>query len=149
MSSPNVTPPIRVLVVDDEDLARQRLRTLLANRGDFEIAGECSNGAEAVRDIRGENPDLVLLDVQMPELDGFDVISEIGPHNMPAVIFTTAFDDYAIDAFEVGAIDYLLKPVDEERFNRTLDRAARRLREAGESATASQLSTLLRKISSI
>lgn len=149
MSSPNVTPPIRVLVVDDEDLARQRLRTLLANRADFEIAGECSNGAEAVRDIRGENPDLVLLDVQMPELDGFDVISEIGPHNMPAVIFTTAFDDYAIDAFEVGAIDYLLKPVDEERFNRTLDRAARRLREAGESATASQLSTLLRKISSI
>jgi two-component system LytT family response regulator len=127
--------PIRVLIVDDEDLARQRLRALLSRRPDFEIVGECATGAEAVREIRASPPDLVLLDVQMPELDGFDVISEIGPHNMPPVIFATAFDDYAIDAFEVGAVDYLLKPVDEERFNRTLDRAAKRLRESTDGTT--------------
>ena len=123
MTVPLTTVPARVLIVDDEDLARQRLRALLARRTDFEISGECATGAEAVRAIRAERPDLVLLDVQMPELDGFDVIGEIGAHNMPAVIFVTAFDDYAIDAFDVGAVDYLLKPVDEERFNRTLDRA--------------------------
>ena len=146
---PTPSQVIRVLLVDDEDLARQRLRALLARRSDFEVTGECSTGAEAVKEIRSNRPDLVLLDVQMPELDGFDVISEIGPHNMPAVIFTTAFDDYAIDAFEVGAVDYLLKPVDEDRFNRTLDRAARRLSEAGEGSTAGQLGTLLRKLSSI
>ena len=146
---PTPSQVIRVLLVDDEDLARQRLRALLARRSDFEVTGECSTGAEAVKEIRSNRPDLVLLDVQMPELDGFDVISEIGPHNMPAVIFTTAFDDYAIDAFEVGAVDYLLKPVDEDRFTRTLDRAARRLREAGEGSTAGQLGTLLRKLSSI
>lgn len=139
---------IRILLVDDEDLARQRLRALLSSRSDFVIAGEAATGADAVREIRALNPDLVLLDVQMPELDGFDVITEIGPHNMPPVIFTTAFDDYAIDAFEVGAVDYLLKPVDEDRLNRTLDRAIRRLSQSGEATTA-QLSTLLRKISSM
>ena len=139
---------IRILLVDDEDLARQRLRALLASRSDFVVAGEAATGADAVREIRALNPDLVLLDVQMPELDGFDVITEIGPHNMPPVIFTTAFDDYAIDAFEVGAVDYLLKPVDEDRLNRTLDRAARRLNQSDE-ATTSQLSSLLRKISSM
>lgn len=140
---------IRILLVDDEDLARQRLRALLAARSDFVIAGEAATGADAVRDIRALNPDLVLLDVQMPELDGFDVITEIGPHNMPPVIFTTAFDDYAIDAFEVGAVDYLLKPVDEDRLNRTLDRAARHISQSNEGATNAQLSNLLRKISSI
>ena len=89
MSTPLGPPPLRVLVVDDEDLARQRLRALLSQRSDFEIVGECATGADAVKEIRGIRPDLVLLGVQMPELDGFDVISEIGPHNMPAVIFTT------------------------------------------------------------
>lgn len=149
MTSPLAARPVRVLLVDDEDLARQRLRALLAKRSDFEIAGECSTGAEAVRVIRAERPDIVLLDVQMPELDGFDVISEIGAHSMPTVIFITAFDDYAIDAFEVGAVDYLLKPVDEERFNRTLDRAAKRFRESEDGATATQISALLMKISSL
>lgn len=142
-------PPLRVLVVDDEDLARQRVRTLLERRSDLAISGECATGAEAVAEIRSRRPDIVLLDVQMPELDGFDVISEIGAHNMPVVVFVTAFDDYAIDAFEVGAADYLLKPVDEERFNRTLDRAVKRYHESSESASATQLSALLRKISSI
>lgn len=145
----SLIPPTRVLVVDDEVLARQRLLTLLARRPDFEAAGECATGAEAVMAIRREKPDIVLLDVQMPELDGFDVIDEIGAQNMPAVIFVTAFDDYAIDAFEVGAIDYLLKPVDEERFNRTLDRAAKRLREYDEGTMAAQMSALLRKIAAL
>ena len=140
---------ISILLVDDEDLARQRLRALLAPRSDFVVVGECATGEEAVREIRTLCPDLVLLDVQMPELDGFDVISEIGPNNMPPVIFTTAVDDYAIDAFEVGAVDYLLKPVDEERLNRTLDRAARRISQSTEGTTTAQLSSLLRKVASI
>jgi two-component system LytT family response regulator len=149
MTAPLSFVPARVLIVDDEDLARQRLRALLAHRTDFVISGECSTGAEAVRAIRSDRPDLVLLDVQMPELDGFDVIGEIGAHNMPAVIFVTAFDDYAIDAFDIGAVDYLLKPVDEDRFNRTLDRAAKRLREWEEGVTAAQMTALLRKVSAI
>jgi len=148
MSEAENTGRIRVLVVDDEDLARQRLRSLLAKRPDFEIAGECATGDEAVRAIRSIRPDLVLLDVQMPELDGFQVIAEIGAQNMPAVIFATAFDDYALDAFEVGAVDYLLKPVDEDRFNRTLDRALKRFRESDDSTNATQLAALLKKISS-
>jgi len=139
----------RLLIVDDEDLARQRVHSLLAPRTDFEVVGECATGAEAVRAIRELQPDVVLLDVQMPELDGFDVISEIGAQNMPLVIFATAFDEYAIDAFEVGAVDYLLKPVDEERFNRTLDRAVKRLRASGDDATVAQMSALLRRINSL
>jgi two-component system LytT family response regulator len=139
----------RLLIVDDEDLARQRVHSLLALRSDFEVVGECATGAEAVRAIRELQPDVVLLDVQMPELDGFDVISEIGAQNMPLVIFATAFDEYAIDAFEVGAVDYLLKPVDEERFNRTLDRAAKRLRASADDTTVAQMSALLRRINSL
>jgi two-component system LytT family response regulator len=140
---------LRVLIVDDEDLARQRLKALLARRTDFELIGECSNGADAVREIGALKPDLVLLDVQMPELDGFDVISDVGPDKMPAVIFVTAFDDYAIDAFEVGAVDYILKPVDEDRFNHTLDRAAKRAAGPGQAAGVAQMAALLRKLSSI
>lgn len=139
----------RLLVVDDEDLARQRVQSLLATRADFDVVGECATGAEAVRAIRELQPEVVLLDVQMPELDGFDVISEIGAQNMPLVIFATAFDEYAIDAFEVGAVDYLLKPVDEERFNRTLDRAAKRLRQSADDTTVAQMSALLRRINSL
>jgi two-component system LytT family response regulator len=140
---------IRLLIVDDEDLARQRVHSLLAPRSDFDVIGECATGAEAVRAIRELQPDVVLLDVQMPELDGFDVISEIGAQNMPLVIFATAFDEYAIDAFEIGAVDYLLKPVDEERFNRTLDRAAKRLRSSGDDTAVAQMSALLRRINSL
>jgi two-component system LytT family response regulator len=150
MTTPvTAAPPLRILIVDDENLARQRLRSLLSRRTDFEIIGECTSGAEAVAAIRSQQPDVVLLDVQMPELDGFDVISEIGAHNMPVVIFATAFDDYAIDAFEVGAVDYLLKPFDEERFNRTLDRASQRVRDTGEKTSSAQISALLKKIHSL
>ena len=149
MTAARTGDQLRLLIVDDEDLARQRLLSLLDRRSDFEVVGECATGADAVRSIRELNPDIVLLDVQMPELDGFDVISEVGPQNMPVVIFATAFDDYAIDAFDVGAVDYLLKPVDEERFNRTLDRAAKRVRESGTDTAASQMTALLRRISSM
>jgi two-component system LytT family response regulator len=141
--------PLRILIVDDENLARQRLQSLLARRPDFEVIGECSSGAEAVTSIREKRPDVVLLDVQMPELDGFDVISEIGAHNMPVVVFATAFDDYAIDAFEVGAVDYLLKPFDEERFNRTLERAAKRVRDTSEKSSSVQINALLRRFHSL
>jgi len=107
---------LRVLVVDDETLARQRLCSLLARTPDVEVVGQCENGLEAVAAIRAEAPDLVFLDVQMPELDGFDVITEVGTDKMPPVIFVTAFDQFALKAFAVAAIDYLLKPFDDERF---------------------------------
>jgi len=114
---------VKVLIVDDEPLARERIRTLLAGRKDVTIAGECRDGRSAVRAIRELRPDLVFLDVQMPEMDGFAVLEELGQEALPAVIFVTAFDQYAIRAFEVCALDYLLKPFDPERFGRALDRA--------------------------
>ena len=141
-----IAQPLRVLVVDDEALARQRLLSLLVRVPDVEIVGECQNGLEAVASIREARPDLVFLDVQMPELDGFDVITEVGTDKMPPVIFVTAFDDYAVSAFEFGAFDYLLKPVDHVRFHHTLDRARKRLREPAQPGVASQLAALLRKL---
>jgi two-component system LytT family response regulator len=141
-----ISQTLRVLVVDDEALARQRLLSLLARIPDVEVVGECQNGLEAVASIRETRPDLVFLDVQMPELDGFDVITEVGTDKMPPVIFVTAFDDYAVSAFEFGAFDYLLKPVDHVRFHQTLDRARKRLRESPATGVASQLSALIRKL---
>lgn len=113
---------MRVLIVDDEPLARERIRTLLANAPDIEIAGERHDGASAVAAILELEPDLVFLDVQMPELDGFDVIEAIQGSPMPVIIFVTAFDRYAIKAFEVCALDYLLKPFDRDRFEKALAR---------------------------
>src|SRR5688572_20798292 len=137
---------LRVLVVDDEALARQRLLSLLVHVADVEVVGECQNGLEAVASIREARPDLVFLDVQMPELDGFDVITEVGTDKMPPVIFVTAFDDYAVSAFEFGAFDYLLKPVDHVRFHHTLDRAKKRLKDTPTPSVSTQLSALLRKL---
>jgi two-component system LytT family response regulator len=142
-----IAQPLRVLVVDDEALARHRLLSLLARTPDVEVVGECENGLEAVASIRETRPDLVFLDVQMPELDGFDVITEVGTDKMPPVIFVTAFDDYAVSAFEFGAFDYLLKPVDHVRFHQTLDRARKRLRESPQAGIASQLGELLQQLS--
>jgi two-component system LytT family response regulator len=141
-----ISQSLRVLVVDDEALARQRLLSLLTRVPDVEVVGECQNGLEAVASIRETRPDLVFLDVQMPELDGFDVITEVGTDKMPPVIFVTAFDDYAVSAFEFGAFDYLLKPVDHVRFHQTLDRARKRLRESPATGVASQLGALIRKL---
>ncbi len=114
---------LRVIIVDDEPLARRRLRSLLAGEADVEIVGEFGNGRDAVRAIVAERPDLVFLDIQMPELDGFGVVREVGIEAMPAVIFVTAYDEHALKAFEIHALDYLLKPVDRERFAAALRRA--------------------------
>ena len=135
--------PIRVLVVDDESLARRRMRALLAGVSDVMLLGECETGAQAVTAIRELEPDLVFLDVQMPELDGFDVIAAVGADKMPPVIFVTAFDDYAVNAFEVGALDYLLKPVDQLRFSQTLGRAKKRLSTKNHPAMTAQLQALI------
>jgi two-component system, LytTR family, response regulator len=136
---------LRVLLVDDEALARRRLRTLLAGEPGMEIVGECADGAQAVSAIRELKPDLVFLDVQMPELDGFEVIERIGASAMPAVIFITAFDDYAVNAFEHGAVDYLLKPVEKKRFEQTLARARERV-ERRPAESRDQLNDLLRHL---
>jgi two-component system LytT family response regulator len=120
---------IRTLIVDDMPLARQRLKRHLRKEPDITIVGESTNGAEAVAAIESIKPDLVFLDVQMPEMDGFQVVETVGIGNMPAVIFVTAFDQFALRAFEVHAIDYLLKPFDEERLQRTLARARKIIQE--------------------
>ncbi len=118
---------IRALIVDDEPLPRERIRSLLESHGEIEVVGECEDGEEAVTAIEAESPDLVFLDIQMPELDGFEVVSALRSEQLPAIIFVTAYDEYAIKAFEVDAIDYLLKPVSPERFEQALERATSRL----------------------
>ncbi|MEW5927245.1 MAG: LytTR family DNA-binding domain-containing protein [Gemmatimonadota bacterium] len=122
---------IRVLIVDDEPLARERLRGLLAAERDVEVAGECADGDEAVAAIRECAPDLVFLDVQMPGTGGFEVIRAVGPERMPFVVFATAYDAFALRAFEVNALDYLLKPFDEERVRGALERARRSIASGG------------------
>lgn len=118
---------MRVLVVDDETPARQRLRMLLHEGADVEVVGEAASGAAAVDAIRELSPDVVFLDIQMPEGDGFDVVSAIGPADMPLTVFVTAFDEHAIRAFDVEALDYVLKPYTPERLQATLARVRARL----------------------
>lgn len=114
---------IKALIVDDEPLARRNLRLLLAKDPQIEILDECRNGREAVKAINTLSPDLIFLDIQMPEMDGFDVLANVGPDQIQAIIFVTAFDQYALKAFDVHALDYLLKPFDDERFGHALTRA--------------------------
>ena len=114
---------IRVLIAEDEPLARERIHTLLEEEPDVQIVAECADGKSAVESIRATDPDLVFLDVSMPELNGFDVIREVGPDNMPPVIFVTAYDHFAVQAFDAHALDYVLKPFDEERFRTAVERA--------------------------
>jgi two-component system LytT family response regulator len=118
--------PIRVLLSDDETLARERLRSLLEEEPDLEIVAECGDGKSAIATIERERPDLVFLDIQMPEVDGFGVVQELRD-TMPLTIFVTAYDRYAMKAFEVHALDYLLKPVGKERLTGTVERARRQL----------------------
>ena len=118
---------LRLLIVDDEPLIRVGIRSDLAGMPSVEVAGECGCVAEAVSAIRSNPFDLVLLDVQLPDGTGFDVVKEIGPQRMPAVVFVTAYDKYAIQAFEVNAVDYLLKPFDEARLRESVERARERL----------------------
>jgi len=125
---------IRTLVVDDEPIARERVLSLLQQEDDVEVVGECGDGAQAVSAIQHQVPDLVFLDVQMPGVDGFGVIEAIGADKMPTVVFVTAYDEYALRAFEVHAIDYLLKPFGRDRFRQTLMHARAHLerRRAGD-----------------
>jgi len=128
--APIVARPLRALIVDDEPLARARLRELLEDERDVEVVGECGNGSDAVTAIARDHPDLVLLDIQMPELDGFGVVRAVGVDRMPAVVFVTAHDEHAVAAFEVHAVDYVLKPVDPDRFAQAVRRAKRRIAAA-------------------
>jgi two-component system LytT family response regulator len=134
---------IRVLIVDDEPIAREGLRALLEGERDVEIVGECKNGREAIKATREQAPDLVFLDVQMPKINGFEVIEQIGAAQMPAIVFVTAYDQYALQAFEINAMDYLLKPFDEERFQKTLERARRYFQDDNLSDIRQRLNVLL------
>jgi two-component system, LytTR family, response regulator len=118
---------LRALVVDDEPLARSNVTVLLERHADIELIGECGSGAEALETVRNTKPDLIFLDVQMPECDGFDVLEILGADLPPAVIFVTAYDEYALRAFEAGVLDYLLKPFDDARFTLAVERAKEKL----------------------
>jgi two-component system, LytTR family, response regulator len=118
---------LRLLVADDEPLIRRGLRNALLKEPQVEVIAECENGAEAIAEILSKRPDLVLLDVQMPDCDGLEVVRQVGPQRMPPVIFVTAYDEYAVKAFELNAVDYLLKPFDEKRLSASLGRARERL----------------------
>lgn len=137
---------IRALIVDDEPLARERLSTLLRKEPDIEVVAECGDGSRAVTAIEKHRPDLIFLDVQMPEADGFDVLEAIGAERMPAVIFVTAYDKYALRAFEVNALDYLLKPFDRARFRESLERARQQLRRVRDGEVSERLLALLGSI---
>jgi two-component system LytT family response regulator len=125
---------LRVLIVDDEPLARERLRMLLAGEQSVEIVGQCGDGLEAVKAIQRDSPDVVFLDVQMPGCDGLQVVADLAPERRPAIVFVTAHERFALEAFNVKAVDYLLKPFDRERFHVALTRAAEfvRVQRAGE-----------------
>ena len=114
---------IRTVIADDQPMARERLTALLSEEPDVQVVAACASGAEAVNAIERHRPDLVFLDMQMPELDGFGVIAAVGPERMPSVVFVTAYDEFALRAFDVHALDYLLKPFGRQRFQKALDRA--------------------------
>jgi two-component system LytT family response regulator len=134
---------IRALIVDDEAVARRRVRRLLAGEADIEIIGECSHGLQALAIIESERPDLLFLDVEMPEMNGFELLMQLDRGYIPAVIFTTAFDKYAVRAFESHALDYLLKPIDSVRLQDALSRArSHRRREKGAEANREILAML-------
>ena len=134
---------IRTLIVDDEPLARERIRQLLHKEPDIDILGECADGRDAVAAIGKHKPDLVFLDVQMPECDGFDVLEMLGGELPPAVVFVTAYDQYALKAFEAGALDYLLKPFDSGRFKKALERARERIQREPADDLSRRVSELL------
>ena len=139
-------PAIRVLIVDDEPGARRRLERLLKEEEDVEIIAQAGNGREAISIIEKQMPDLVFLDVQMPKMSGIDVVRNVGPDRMPAVVFVTAYDQYAVKAFELAALDYLLKPFDDERVERTLERAREALNQKSGKNIADRLDSLLQTL---
>lgn len=141
-----MTARIRALIVDDEPPARRRIRDLLEDEPDVEVVGECRDGAQAIATIEAVRPDLVFLDVQMPEAGGFEVVRALGAERLPAVVFVTAYDQYAVQAFEVHALDYLLKPFDRERFRAAVRRAREALRRPAEAGADPRLLALLEEL---
>lgn len=137
---------IKILIIDDEQPARRKMRSFLKEQAGIELVIEAENGIEAVEKIQQYKPDLVLLDIQMPGMSGFEVIETIGVENMPTVIFVTAYDQYALDAFEVQAIDYLLKPYDQDRFQKSFTRALQQIELKNNNTTI--LKNLLNEIKS-
>ena len=140
------SPRIRTLIVDDEPLGRERIRTLLRDDAEVEVAGECASGREALAAIAKLKPDLLFLDVQMPEMDGFEVLASIAGGEMPAVIFVTAYDQYAVKAFQVHALDYLLKSFDRERFGQAVARAKAEIANGRKEKLDERLAALLEDI---
>lgn len=138
---------IRALIIDDEPLARKRIKSLLREEMDIELIGECASGREAIATVQKEAPDLLFLDIQMPEVDGFEVLHGIRQQHMPIVIFITAYDQHALKAFEVHALDYLLKPFTQQRFQEALTRARNQFGKNGSRETDPGLKTLLEKLS--
>lgn len=140
--------PIRTLIIDDEPLAREKLRGFLDGEEDLEIVAECRDGREALLTIEKERPDLIFLDVQMPEMDGFEVLENLDPEALPTVVFTTAYDQYALKAFEVHASDYLLKPFDRERLGEALARVREEIEHRRGDDVRQQLVDLLEDVRS-
>jgi two-component system LytT family response regulator len=134
---------IKTIIVDDEPLARRGLRQMLAPHNDFKVIAEARNGVEAISVVRSLDPDLLFLDVQMPEPDGFGVLKEIGQAQMPLVVFVTAYDDFAVRAFDAHALDYLVKPIQESRFIEAVERVRQRIRSNEAVAMSRKLATML------
>lgn len=134
---------LKAMIVDDEPPARRNLRALLKHEADIELVKECGNGKEAVSSIRALNPDLVFLDVQMPEMNGFEVLEQLSGQPLPVIIFVTAYDQYALRAFEVSALDYLLKPFSDERFRKALSQARQQIAQQDASELGRKLLTLI------
>ena len=147
MSDINAPPlmALQVIIVDDESSARDRVRDLLADEPDIDIAAECSSGREAIATITALRPDLLFLDIQMPKVNGFDVLRALPTRNLPAVIFTTAYNQHALEAFEVHAVDYLLKPFKAARFKAALQRARKRLQQHQAGETDPRILALLER----
>jgi len=143
----NATPRIRTLIVDDEALSRRGLEIRLRTAGDFDVIGQCANGREAIDAVRSHQPDLVFLDIQMPGLSGFDVLAQLPADSLPMVVFVTAYDQYAIRAFEARAVEYLLKPVDESRFAAAIEHIRGLRQQRSAAAQRDRLVELLADVS--
>lgn len=145
---PPIATVVRTVIADDEHLARRKLRILLDSEPEVQVVAECHNGGQTLAAIRALRPDLLLLDIQMPDLDGFQVLSEILPDEMPVVIFTSAYDQYAIRAFEAHALDYLLKPFDQGRLHQSMERARFELRQSKDREITHRILELLSRVKS-